>query len=160
MHMNDAALRAAVEKRRKQLKRPDEGRVQPQTWEYLHRRGIVEDARTKDFDDDVIEYLVKEINELAAATPGGAGGPAREGHAERAVERLDAVGEAAQAAAARLVAATAGPGPAVAFGSIVLREGKAYNAVIVADQTLEAVQIQFVGTHLQPVAPGTGEQAP
>jgi hypothetical protein len=77
MHMNDAALRAAVEKRRKQLKRPDEGRVPPQTWEYLHRLGIVEDARTKDFDDDVIEYLVKEIDELAAAAPGGAGGRTR-----------------------------------------------------------------------------------
>src|SRR5215211_1466431 len=77
MHMNDAALRSAVEKRRKQLKRPDEGRVPPQTWEYLHRLGIVEDARTKDFDDDVIEYLVKEIDELAAAAPGGAGGRTR-----------------------------------------------------------------------------------
>jgi hypothetical protein len=77
MHMNDAALRAAVEKRRKQLKRPDEGRVPPQTWEYLHRRDIVEDARTKDFDEDVIEYLVKEIDELAAAAPGGAGGRTR-----------------------------------------------------------------------------------
>jgi len=77
MHMNDAALRSAVEKRRKQLKRPDEGRVPPQTWEYLHRLGIVEDARTKDFDDDVIEYLVKEIDELAAAAPDGAGGRTR-----------------------------------------------------------------------------------
>src|SRR5829696_2878751 len=77
MHMNDAALRAAVEKRRKQLKRPDEGRVPPQTWDYLHRRDIVEDARTKDFDEDVIEYLVKEIDELAAAAPGGAGGRTR-----------------------------------------------------------------------------------
>ncbi|GAA4008479.1 NAD+ synthase [Sphingomonas swuensis] len=38
-----------------------------------------------------------------------------------------------EAAAARLVAATAEPGPAVVFGSIVLREGKAYNAVILAD---------------------------
>jgi NAD+ synthase len=38
-----------------------------------------------------------------------------------------------EAAAAALVAATAEPGPAVAFGSIVLREGKAYNAVILAD---------------------------
>jgi len=30
-----------------------------------------------DFDDDVIEYLVKEIDELAAAAPGGAGGSTR-----------------------------------------------------------------------------------
>src|SRR5215204_1872470 len=74
MHMNDAALRAAVEKRRKQLKRSDECRVPPQTWDYSHRSDIVEDARTKDFDEDVIEYLVKEIDELAAAAPGGAGG--------------------------------------------------------------------------------------
>src|SRR5215204_1300019 len=77
MHMSDAALRAAVEKRRKQRKRLDEGRVPPQTWEYLHGLGIVEDARTKDFDDDVSEYLVKEINELAAAAPGGAGARTR-----------------------------------------------------------------------------------
>jgi hypothetical protein len=77
MHMNDAALRSKVEKRRKQLKRPDEGRVPPQTWEYLHRFDIVEDARTKDFDDDVIEHLVKEIDELAAAAPGGTGGRTR-----------------------------------------------------------------------------------
>lgn len=42
-----------------------------------------------------------------------------------------------EAAAARLVAATATPGPAIAFGSIVLREGKAYNAVIVADEGRE-----------------------
>ncbi|WP_426266124.1 NAD+ synthase [Sphingomonas sp. LHG3443-2] len=42
-----------------------------------------------------------------------------------------------EAAAARLVAATATPGPAIAFGSIVPREGKAYNAVIVADQGRE-----------------------
>src|SRR5215204_5071912 len=77
MHMNDAALRAAVEKRRKQLKRPDECRVPPQTWDYSHRSDIVEDARTKDFDEDVIEYLVKEIDELAAAAPGGAGGRTR-----------------------------------------------------------------------------------
>jgi hypothetical protein len=94
MHMNDAALRAAVEKRRKQLKRPDKGRVPPQTWEYLHRLGIVEDARTKDFDEDVIEYLVKEIDELAAAAPGGAGGRTRrdEGYddAEHYGERGDA----------------------------------------------------------------------
>ena len=74
MHMSDAALRAAVQKRRKQLKRPDEGRVPPQTWAYLHRLGIVEDARTKDFDEDVLQYLVQEIDELAAAAPGGAGG--------------------------------------------------------------------------------------
>jgi hypothetical protein len=77
MHMNDAALQIAVEKRRKQLKRPEEGRVPPQTWEYLLRRGIVEDARTKDFDEEVIEYLVREIDELAAAAPGGAGGRMR-----------------------------------------------------------------------------------
>jgi NAD+ synthase len=42
-----------------------------------------------------------------------------------------------EAAAALLVAATAEPGPAVAFGSIVLREGKAYNAVIVAAEGRE-----------------------
>ncbi|WP_338502091.1 NAD+ synthase [Sphingomonas kaistensis] len=42
-----------------------------------------------------------------------------------------------EAAAARLVAATAKPGPAVVFGSIVVREGKAYNAVIVADEGRE-----------------------
>ena len=77
MHMSDAALRAAVEKRRKQRKRPDEGRVPPQTWEYLHGLGIVEDARTKGFDEDVVEYLVKEIDKLAAAAPGGAGARAR-----------------------------------------------------------------------------------
>lgn len=35
--------------------------------------------------------------------------------------------------AARLVAATTGPGPAVAFGSIVVRDGKPYNAMIVAE---------------------------
>src|ERR687897_3335547 len=77
MHMSDSALRVAVEKRRKQLKRPDEGRVPPQTWAYLQRFGIVEDARTKDFDEEVIEFLVKEIDELAAAAPGGAGGRTR-----------------------------------------------------------------------------------
>lgn len=42
-----------------------------------------------------------------------------------------------EAAAARLVAATAEPGPALAFGSIVVRDGKAYNAVIVADEGRE-----------------------
>ena len=42
-----------------------------------------------------------------------------------------------EAAAARLVAATAEPGPAVAFGSIVVREGRAYNAVILADEGRE-----------------------
>jgi NAD+ synthase len=42
-----------------------------------------------------------------------------------------------EAAAARLVAATAEPGPAIAFGSIVMREGKVYNAVIVADEGRE-----------------------
>lgn len=42
-----------------------------------------------------------------------------------------------EAAAAALVAATAEPGPALAFGSIVQREGKAYNAVIVADEGRE-----------------------
>src|SRR5215212_3419842 len=77
MHMNDAALRAAVEKRRKQLKCPDEGRVPPQTWRYLHSKDIIEDARTKDFDEDVIEYIVKEIDEIAAAAPGGTGGRTR-----------------------------------------------------------------------------------
>jgi NAD+ synthase len=35
--------------------------------------------------------------------------------------------------AARLVAATAGDGPAVAFGSVVVRHGRAYNAMIVAE---------------------------
>ena len=35
--------------------------------------------------------------------------------------------------AAKLVAATAGEGPAVAFGSIVMRDGKPYNAMIVAE---------------------------
>ncbi len=35
--------------------------------------------------------------------------------------------------AARLVAATAGEGPAVAFGSIVVRDGKPYNAMVVAE---------------------------
>jgi hypothetical protein len=77
MHMNDAALRAAVEKRRKQLKRPDEGRVPDQTWEYLHKYDFVEDARTKNFDEDVIEHLVEKIDELAAAAPSGAGGRMR-----------------------------------------------------------------------------------
>nr|WP_314441634.1 NAD+ synthase [uncultured Sphingomonas sp.] len=42
-----------------------------------------------------------------------------------------------EAAAARLVAATAEPGPALAFGSIVVREGKAFNAVILADEGRE-----------------------
>jgi NAD+ synthase len=42
-----------------------------------------------------------------------------------------------EAAAARLVAATADPGPAVVFGSIVVREGKTYNAVIVAEKGRE-----------------------
>jgi NAD+ synthase len=42
-----------------------------------------------------------------------------------------------EAVAATLVAATAEPGPAIAFGSIVLREGKAYNAVILADEGRE-----------------------
>jgi NAD+ synthase len=42
-----------------------------------------------------------------------------------------------QAAAAALVAATIEPGPAVAFGSIVVREGRAYNAVILADEGRE-----------------------
>jgi NAD+ synthase len=41
------------------------------------------------------------------------------------------------AAAAALVAATAEPGPAVAFGSIVVRDGKTYNAVILADEGRE-----------------------
>jgi NAD+ synthase len=36
-------------------------------------------------------------------------------------------------AAARLVAATADGGPALAFGTIVVREGKAYNALVVAE---------------------------
>ena len=40
-------------------------------------------------------------------------------------------------AAAALVAATATPGPAVAFGSIVVRDGKAYNALILADEGRE-----------------------
>ncbi|HVF83195.1 MAG TPA: NAD+ synthase [Sphingomicrobium sp.] len=35
--------------------------------------------------------------------------------------------------AARLIALTAEPGPALIFGSIVVRDGKAYNAMIVAD---------------------------
>ncbi|WP_114227524.1 MULTISPECIES: NAD+ synthase [Sphingomonas] len=39
--------------------------------------------------------------------------------------------------AAKLVAATAAPGPAVAFGSIVVREGRAHNAMIVADEGRE-----------------------
>jgi NAD+ synthase len=38
-----------------------------------------------------------------------------------------------QAAAAALVAGTAEPGPALAFGSIVVRDGKAFNAVILAE---------------------------
>jgi NAD+ synthase len=42
-----------------------------------------------------------------------------------------------QAVAAALVAATAEPGPAIAFGSIVVRDGKAYNAVILADEGRE-----------------------
>jgi NAD+ synthase len=42
-----------------------------------------------------------------------------------------------EAVAATLVAATAEPGPAIAFGSIVLRDGKAYNAVILADEGRE-----------------------
>ncbi|NJC04879.1 NAD+ synthase [Sphingomonas kaistensis] len=42
-----------------------------------------------------------------------------------------------EAATAALVAATEEPGPAVAFGSIVLREGKAYNALILADEGRE-----------------------
>lgn len=42
-----------------------------------------------------------------------------------------------KAAAAKLVAATIEPGPAVVFGSIVVRDGKAYNAMILADQGRE-----------------------
>jgi NAD+ synthase len=42
-----------------------------------------------------------------------------------------------EAAAAALVAATAEPGPAVAFGSIVVRDGRTYNAVILADEGRE-----------------------
>jgi NAD+ synthase len=42
-----------------------------------------------------------------------------------------------QAAAERLVAATSEAGPAVAFGSIVVREGKAYNCLILADEGRE-----------------------
>lgn len=37
------------------------------------------------------------------------------------------------AAAERLVAATSEPGPAIAFGTILVRDGKAYNALVVAD---------------------------
>ncbi len=43
-----------------------------------------------------------------------------------------------EAEAARLVAATETPGPAIAFGSIVVREGRAYNALILADEGREA----------------------
>jgi NAD+ synthase len=39
--------------------------------------------------------------------------------------------------AAKLVAATAEPGPALIFGSIIVRDGKTYNAMIVADEGRE-----------------------
>src|SRR5215208_4846094 len=81
MHMSDAALRAAVEKRRKQLKRPYEGRVSDKAWGILHDLDYVEDARTKDYDVDGIEFLVRKIDwfadAFASAVPGSGGGRTR-----------------------------------------------------------------------------------
>jgi hypothetical protein len=81
MHMSDAALRAAVEKRRKQLKRPDEGRVSDEAWAVLHELNYVEDARTKEYDVDGIEFLGRKIDWFADAfgsgVPGSGGGRMR-----------------------------------------------------------------------------------
>ena len=94
MHMSDAALRAAVEKRRKQLKRLDEGRLPDQTWNFLHKYDFVGDARTKDSDEEGIEYLVEKIDELAAAAPSGGGARMRRDEDYAAAEHYGERGDA------------------------------------------------------------------
>src|SRR3712207_6650988 len=104
MHMSDAALRAAVEKRRKQLKRPDEGRVLPETWSLLDQYGWIEDALTRDSGEEAINLLVERIDYAVAAftevAPGSGGRRMRRGEGYDDAEHYGESSEAAEQALA------------------------------------------------------------
>jgi hypothetical protein len=60
--MNEEELKRRAKKRRD---------VPEEAWTYLKDREYVEEALEQDFDEQAEEYIIKEIDALAAASPGG-----------------------------------------------------------------------------------------
>jgi hypothetical protein len=62
--MNEEELKRRTKKRRD---------VSEEAWTYLRDRGYVEEALELPFDDhdQPVEYIIKEVDALAAASPGG-----------------------------------------------------------------------------------------
>jgi len=71
VHMNRTELRIRVVKRRKELKRSDDGYIPDRTWQWLQEKRYIEDALDMDFDEDAVEFIVREIDALYAAVPYG-----------------------------------------------------------------------------------------
>ena len=61
--MNEEELKRQTKKKRRA--------VTEQTWTYLKDRGYVDEALDKPDDEQAEEYIIKEIDALAAASPGG-----------------------------------------------------------------------------------------
>src|SRR5215211_4279105 len=68
--MDEARLRAEVVKRRKQLKRSEDGEFPERTWSFMIEMGWVQDA-TEMFDDDAVDYLAGWLDKLDEVAPSG-----------------------------------------------------------------------------------------
>jgi len=66
--MKENRLRAEVVKRRKQLKRSEDGELPEQTWSFLKDMGLVQEA-TEMFDDEAVDYLAGWLDTLDAVAP-------------------------------------------------------------------------------------------
>lgn len=69
--MNEEALKSQTQKRRQ---------IPEEAWAYLRERGYVEDALTKDSDEEAMELIFKERDALFAAFPVRGGGGSRGGN--------------------------------------------------------------------------------
>ena len=62
--MNEEELKRRAKKRRD---------VPEEAWTYLREKEYVEEALDRSFEEQAVEYIIKEIDALAAASPGGGG---------------------------------------------------------------------------------------
>lgn len=69
VHINENKLRAEVAKRRKQLKRSENGEIHEQTWSFMEEMGWLHDA-TEMFDEEAVEYVVRMLDRLDEVAPG------------------------------------------------------------------------------------------
>jgi hypothetical protein len=64
VHLNAEELRSQTVKRRKELKRSDDGYIPDHTWQWLQEEGFIEDALLQDFDEEAVDFIVRRIDQM------------------------------------------------------------------------------------------------